>query len=91
MDQSATSGNNLPDASSLVSAARKRKDDPSALDAEEVETEVFDRIKEESMSLPLVLQSMVIEWAKELLSQKDFTQAKKISLQNQHRSSVLAN
>ena len=67
--------------SSLARTARKRKDEPNALDVEEVETKVFKRIKEETTSLPLAVQSMVIECAEELLSHKDFTQTKKISLQ----------
>ena len=60
LDQHITSDVNPPDASSLASTARKRKDEPNSLDAEEVETEVFKRIKEEIKSLPLALQSMAI-------------------------------
>ena len=40
------------------------------------------------MLLSLALQSMAIEWEKELLSQKDFMQMNKISLQNQHDSKM---
>ena len=70
MDQNITLGNNPPDLSSLSSTARKSKYEPNALDVEEIEAKVFKRIKEELMSLPLALQSMVIEWAEELLYQK---------------------
>ena len=80
LDQNVTSGDNPPELSSLVSTTRKKKDKPNAFDVEEVETEVLKRTKEELMSLPLELQSMTIEWAKELLSQKYFVQTKKISL-----------
>ena len=72
LDQNVTSGDNPTDLSSLVSTTRKKKDEPNAFDAEEVETEVLKRAKKELMSLPLELQSMAIEWAKELLSQKRF-------------------
>ena len=91
MDQNITSVNNPPDLFSLSSTARKRKYEQNVLDEEEIETEVFKRIKEELTSLPLALQSMVIEWDEGLLSQKDFMQTKKILLQNQHHSNTLAN
>ena len=82
LDPNVTSGNNPPAMSSLVSTTRTRKDEPNALDAEEAQTEVLKRIKEEVTSLALALQSMEIEWTEDLLSQKDFVQTKKMSLQN---------
>ena len=77
MDQNITSGNNPPDLSSFASTIHKRKNEPNVLDVEEIEIEVFKSVKEELTSLLLALQSMVIEWTEELLSQKDFMQTKK--------------
>ena len=88
MDQHITSDVNSPDLFSLASTAWKRKDGPNALDSEEVETEVFKRIKEETTSLQLVLQLMETQWTEELLSQKYFMQTKKMSLHNQHHSNT---
>ena len=89
-NKSATSDNNLPAPCSIVITNLTRKEKLHVNFTEEMQTEVFQRIKEEIKSLPLELQPTVVDWPDELISSKDFMQIMKIYLQNHHQSTTPA-